>query len=85
MLAKTRKITNHIRHRLENCMKIFDLTNIKIEEKSFKNYDILDSYFDFKDNLRLLVLTVRVSSGKSNISSIEISNDFKNSKTSLFI
>ena len=63
-------------------MKIFDLTNIKIEEKSFKNYDILDSNFDFKDNLRLLVLTVRVNSGKSNISSIEISNDFKNSKFS---
>ena len=63
-------------------MKILDLTKIKIEEKPFKNYDISDSNFDFKDNLRLLVLTVRVSSGKSNISSIEISNDFKNSKFS---
>ena len=63
-------------------MNIFDLTDIKIEEKSFKNYDILDSYFDFKDNLRLLVLTVRINSVKDKISSSEISNDFENSKFS---
>lgn len=61
-------------------MNIFDLSDVKIEEKSFKNYDILDSDFVFKDNLRLLVLTIRINSAKAKISLIEILNDFENSK-----
>lgn len=61
-------------------MKIFDLTNIKIEEKSFKNYDILDSNFVFRDNSRFLVLTIKIYTTGREINADDILDSFNDSK-----
>lgn len=61
-------------------MNIFDLSNIKIEEKSFKNYDILDSNFVFRDNSRFLVLTIKIYTTGREINADDILDSFNDSK-----
>lgn len=63
-------------------MNMFDFSNIKIKEKSFKDYNILNSRFDFKDNLRLLILTIKIHSKKREINTDDILESFNNSKFS---
>ena len=55
---------------------MYDLSKIKIKEKAFKNYEILDSQFSFENNLRCLILKVNVKSAKSRFDMDDILEDF---------